>query len=465
MKRNRIAALLLALMMIASMLPAAMAANTYRLTVTITDSGAGATGAHVSDSTSYLTGSENLVAEIGKHVASNYEALKVFESPAMRDKLDRGLDSYTGKDSWTDFVTNEMRGATGDLLPLIADFDTTVNALTEGKTYSITYVNAVAGDVKAGVTYQVSAMLTRRTPSAPKPSSPLVNIQAAEDGKASLATKHGVNTVKTGDTVTIELTPENGYRTNRVVVTDKNGNPVSVKALDNNTYTFVVPVGGVSVATTFIQMPTPVDETGVDRMLNTSPDTAYIQGKADGKFHPSDSITRGQVATIFYRLLKEEYANVASTKSFQDVPADFWCADAVNTLATLGIVNGMTTEEFAPNKPITRAQFVAICARFADAAVEGEAFTDVPESYWAYDYISTGSGHGWINGVGGGKFDPNAPITRAQAVTIVNRMLCRIADRAVIDAVGDQFYHDVEDTHWAWYEIGEASQGDLTRGD
>lgn len=464
MNRNRIAALLLTLVMLMSMLPTAMAADTYKLTVAITDSGAGATGAYVTDSTSYLTGSENLVAEIGKHVASNYEALKVFESPAMRDKLDRGLDSYTGKDSWTDFVTNEMRGATGDLLPLIADFDATVNALTEGKTYSITYVNPVAGDAKAGVTYRVTATLTRRTPSAPKPSSPLVNIQTAEDGKASLANKHGVNSVKTGDTVTIELSPETGYRPNRVVVTDKNGNPVSVKALDNNTYTFVVPAGGVNVTTTFIQMPTPVNKTGVDRMLNTDPDTAFIQGKADGKFHPSDSITRGQVATIFYRLLKPEYANVAGTKDFKDVPDGFWCENAIKTLAELGIVNGMNTNEFAPNKPITRAQFVAICARFADAAVEGEAFTDVPEGYWAYDYISTGSGYGWINGVGEGRFDPNAPITRAQAVTIVNRMLCRIADRAVIDGVGDQFYHDVADTHWAWYEIGEASQGDLSRG-
>ena len=158
-------------------------------------------------------------------------------------------------------------------------------------------------------------------------------------------------------------------------------------------------------------------------------------------------------------------SNVTGTKDFKDVPAGFWCEDAIKTLAALGIVNGMTTEEFAPNKPITRAQFVAICARFADAAVEGETFTDVPESYWAYDYISTGSGYGWINGVGGGLFEPNAPITRAQAVAIVNRMLCRIADRASIDALEEQFYHDVADTHWAWYEIGEASQGELTRGD
>jgi len=470
MNRNRIAALLLALVMLTGMLPSALAANeTYKLTVTITDSGEGAANRTVTDYTNYLTGDTNLVATIGALVAGNYESLKIFESPAMRDKLDRGLEAYTNSSSWSDFVTREMAGASGDLLPLIADFDTTVDALTVGTAYSVTYTNAENGDAKEGVTYTVTVTLTRRTSSKPKPA---VNITDSEDGKTELVTgttssssSSSSNRVQAGETVTIELTPDEGYRPNRVVVTDKNGNPVSVKAQDNNTYTFVVPEGGVTVTTTFIQMPTPVEETGVDRMLNTDPDVAYIQGKSDGRFHPSDSITRGQVAAIFYRLLKAEYANVAANKRFDDVPADFWCADAVNTLATLGIVNGMTADEFAPNKAITRAQFVAICARFADSAAKGESFTDVPESYWAYDYISTGSGHGWINGVGNDKFDPNAPITRAQAVAIVNRMLCRIADRALIDGEGEQFYHDVADTHWAWYEVGEASQGDLTRGD
>jgi len=477
MKRNRIAALLLALVMMVSMLPTAMAANdTYKLTVTITDSGAGSTGGSVTDSVNYLTGDTNLLATIGTLVAGNYENLRIFESPAMRNRLDHGLRVYTDSGEWSEFVELfENDGAYGDLLPLIADFDTTVDALTPNRTYTITYLNVVDGDAKVGVTYTVSATLTKRTTSKPKPT---VEIKDSEDGKAELvsgttssstppstSSSASSHRVQVGEKVTIELTPDEGYRPNRVLVTDKNGDPVSVKAQDNNTYTFVVPAGGVTVTTTFIQMPTPVEETGVDRMLNTDPNSAYIQGKADGKFHPSDSITRGQVAAIFYRLLKEEYANTPHTKNFDDVPDDFWCSNAVNTLAALGIVNGMTADEFAPNKAITRAQFVAICARFADSMTEGETFIDVPEEYWAYDYISTGSGHGWINGVGGGRFDPNAPITRAQAVAIVNRMLCRIADRAAIDALEEQFYHDVSDTHWAWYDVGEASQGDLTRGD
>lgn len=492
MKRRstKLIAMLMTLAMLLSMLPVtAVAADTYKLTVTITDAGVGATGNEVSDSTSYLTGDTNLVTEIGKLVADSYfdengdpdlsSPLRGFASNAMRAKLEKGLKAYKASGDWEKFVTREMAGAEGDLLPLVSDFGTTLSDMESGKEYEITYTNPVAGDAKEGVTYTITAELTKRAssgggvvkpvdptpmdPIAPPADKPLIDFHPAEDGDHDLADHHDHDEVKPGDKVVIELEPEEGHRTNRVQVTDKNGNPVKITALDNDTYTFVVPVGGVTVTSTFIQNPTPVETTGVDRMLNTETTTAYIQGKADGKFHPSDSITRGQVATIFYRLLREEYAKVAQTKSFNDVPADFWCADAVNTLATLGIVNGMTDEIFDPNKPITRAQFVAICARFADVSIEGEDFHDVPETHWAYDYISTGSGFGWVNGVGGGAFDPNAPITRAQAVAIVNRMLCRIADRATIDALEEQFYHDVADHHWAWYDIGEASLGALTR--
>lgn len=487
-RRNRIAALLAALVLMLSMFPmTAAAVNVYRLTVTISDSGTGATGVRVTDSVNYLTSNTNLVATVGALVASNYyledgsvnpaSPLRAFRSDAMRQKLEKGLHAYrNGKNIWTEFVTDEMLGASGNLLPLISNFDAKVGALKTNQEYVITYVNPVDDDAKAGVKYTVTVKLTKRSSSkpdnivedeaeAPALGNALVIIQKSQNGSADLADSHIPSNVRVGDQVTIELLPEDGYRPNRVVVTDKQGKPISITAVDNNTYTFVVPEGGVIVTPNFILMPTSVDTTGVDRMLNTDPDTAYIQGKADGKFHPSDSITRGQVAAIFYRLLKAEYAQVEKTKSFSDVPADFWCADAVNTLATLGIVNGMNDKEFAPNKPITRAQFVAICARFADAPTVGDTFTDVPESHWAYDYICTGSGYGWINGVGGGLFDPNAPITRAQAVTIVNRMLCRIADRAAIDGYGSKFYPDVTDTHWAWYEIGEASKGILSRGD
>jgi len=477
MKGTRIAALVLALGMMISMLPTAMAANsTYKLTVTITDAGANATGNVVSDSTGYLTGETNLVATIGALVASNYyledgsvdpnTPLRGFQSDAMREKMEEGLRACrNGEAAWAEFVTEDMAGAMGgaegDLLSLIADFDATVDAMEPNRVYSITYVNPVAQDEREGVTYTITAQLTRRSSSA----KPLVTILPSDNGSAFLAQPQFPGSVYVGMTVTIKTEPAEGYRTNCVTAVDKNGKPVSLKALDNNAYALLVPAGGVTVAANFILMPMPVERSGVSRMLNTDGDMAYIQGLPDGNFHPSSSITRAQVATIFYRLLKEEQANVPHTKRFADVPDAFWGANAINTLAALGIVKGMTEEEFAPNQPITRAQFVAICARFAATAVEGDTFVDVPESHWAYDYISTGSGYGWINGVGEGRFAPNDPLTRAQAVAIVNRMLCRIADRAAIDGRGAPFYPDVTNTHWAWYEVGEASKGILSRED
>ena len=154
---------------------------------------------------------------------------------------------------------------------------------------------------------------------------------------------------------------------------------------------------------------------------------------------------------------------VEYTKTFSDVAPDAWYADAVHTLAALGIIKGMTEYTFAPNEPITRAQFMAICARFTKVSAEGDEFVDVPETHWAHDYISTASAFGWISGVGDGKFAPNDRVSRAATSVIVNRMLGRVPDRAAIDSTGVQRYGDVTGSFWAWYDINEASTGVLPR--
>jgi len=168
MNRNRIAALLLALVMLTGMLPSALAANeTYKLTVTITDSGEGAANRTVTDYTNYLTGDTNLVATIGALVAGNYESLKIFESPAMRDKLDRGLEAYTNSSSWSDFVTREMAGASGDLLPLIADFDTVMSLSLLEKAAALASAAkeeeaGAAPDIDPGLAAKIEAMIAER---------------------------------------------------------------------------------------------------------------------------------------------------------------------------------------------------------------------------------------------------------------------------------------------------------------
>ena len=197
------------------------------------------------------------------------------------------------------------------------------------------------------------------------------------------------------------------------------------------------------------------DMTGISKQLNTDQNIAYMQGMADGRFYPASSVTRGQVAQIFYRLLKEQ--KVSSKSTFTDVPDTLWCAEAVNALASLGIVEGVGNGKFAPNQPITRAEFVTICARFTQVSASGETFTDVPASHWAFDAISTAASFGWVNGVGNGQFAPNQHITRAQAAVLLNRLLGRcMAGQSYENA---RQYPDVPQTHWAWKNICEASDG------
>ena len=164
---------------------------------------------------------------------------------------------------------------------------------------------------------------------------------------------------------------------------------------------------------------------------------------------------------MFYRLLKN--VNAEQTKAFEDVQDNAWYSDAVNTLAAFDIVKGMTETTFDPDAPITRAQFVAICTRFAQIRMDGVTFKDVPEWHWANEYISTASAFGWVNGISEDLFAPDRSLTRAEAVTIVNRVLARIADRGYIDNIAERRYGDVHNLNWAWYDINEASLGQVIR--
>ena len=166
--------------------------------------------------------------------------------------------------------------------------------------------------------------------------------------------------------------------------------------------------------------------------LETGEHMAYMVGDDRGDFRPDANITRAEVVQMFYRLLRDQDVSVAGT--FSDVEEDAWYARAVNVLASLGMVNGVGGNQFAPERAITRAEFAAIAARFARAHNIGITFTDVPESHWAYDEICTAASYGWVNGVGGGRFDPDRLITRGEAAAMVNRMLGRLADKAAIDA-------------------------------
>lgn len=267
-----------------------------------------------------------------------------------------------------------------------------------------------------------------------------------------------------GTRVTITVKPDDGYRLNSLTVTDKDGNRIALTANADGTYTFIMPDSGVEVNANFSAAIADPADTGVADWLNTTDHTAYIYGFTDGDFGPGQNVTRAQVAAMFYRLLKNQ--NVASSASFSDVPAGAWYEDAVKTLAALGVITGYSDGTFRPNEPITRAQFSAIAVRFTDTAAESPlTFTDVPESYWAHDYIATAAGYGWVSGYGDGTFGPYDHITRAQTAVIINRMTGRLADRVAIDAGEGERFPDVPKTYWAWYDIIEATTThDYTKG-
>ena len=188
--------------------------------------------------------------------------------------------------------------------------------------------------------------------------------------------------------------------------------------------------------------------------LNGDDHYAYIVGYPDSTVRPQNGITRAEVATIFFRLLTDETRNANSTKSnsYSDVAASAWYNHAVSTLSAMGIVKGDSQGKFNPNAPITRAEFAAIAARFDDKAnTTAVDFSDIA-SHWAKNEISAAANNGWINGYTDGTFRPNNKITRAEAMTLVNRVLKRLPETAE-DLHNDMIkWSDNSDTS-AWYYL------------
>ena len=184
--------------------------------------------------------------------------------------------------------------------------------------------------------------------------------------------------------------------------------------------------------------------------LNGDDHYAYIVGYPNGNVEPNGNITRAEVATIFFRLLTEEVrtANSTQSNSLSDVTRGQWFNHAVSTLSSMGIVKGHNDGTFAPNAPITRAEFAAIAARFDDKNTDTSSkFTDIA-SHWAKNEIGIAANKGWINGYPDGTFRPNQYITRAEAMTLVNRVLNRLPENS----------SDLLDSMIKWPDNSDASQ-------
>ena len=195
--------------------------------------------------------------------------------------------------------------------------------------------------------------------------------------------------------------------------------------------------------------------------LNSDDHFAYVYGYPDGRVGPLNNITRAEVAAIFYRLLRKDIRMESQTteNSFDDVPADAWYVTEVSTLARLGVFVGRTTDVFAPDAPITRAEFATVCARFDQSgAAEDRDFSDIG-GHWAEQYIRQAAALGWVQGYPDGTFGPDRPITRAEAVTMINRVLRRNPGSKDDLLSGMKVCPDNPEGAWYYLEVQEATNG------
>ena len=195
--------------------------------------------------------------------------------------------------------------------------------------------------------------------------------------------------------------------------------------------------------------------------LNSDDHFAYVYGYPDGRVGPLNNITRAEVAAIFYRLLRKDIRMESQTteNSFDDVPADAWYVTEASTLARLGVFVGRTTDVFAPDAPITRAEFATVCARFDQSgAAEDRDFSDIG-GHWAEQYIRQAAALGWVQGYPDGTFGPDRPITRAEAVTMINRVLRRNPGSKDDLLSGMKVWPDNPEGAWYYLEVQEATNG------
>ena len=194
-------------------------------------------------------------------------------------------------------------------------------------------------------------------------------------------------------------------------------------------------------------------------LLNDDDHFAYVIGYKDGYVRPYGLISRAETTTIFFRLLKDSVrdGNLLTSNTYTDVPDNYWANTAISTMTGLGIVQGRSSTTFDPKAPITRAQFAAICARFDTGTSSGtQTFSDI-SGHWAEKYIQRAAELGWIKGFEDGTFRPDTYITRAQAMTMINRVLNRIPEENSDLLSNMNVWPDCNPGDWFYLAVQEAT--------
>ena len=312
----------------------------------------------------------------------------------------------------------------------------TFENVTADHTISVTFRSTGGGTVNPPTTYHT------------------ITASAGEGGSISPS---GRVTVANHGSRSFSITADEGWTVQNVVVDGVNVGP-------RGSYTFSDVTEDHTISVTFTEgnAPADPDESGVSEWFDTDDHYAYLHGYGDGTlFGPENPMTRAEAAQMFYNLLRDKSGGDRPV-TFEDVPEGAFYAEPVRVLASLGMINGTSPTTYEPDRPITRAEFVAIAMRFSNGEVTGEnIFSDVPEDAWYRDYVVGAVGYGWILGFQGedATFGPDQQITRSQATTVANRMLGRVADGVWIEGhMGElKLFEDVPRGHFAFRDIVEAT--------
>ncbi len=272
----------------------------------------------------------------------------------------------------------------------------------------------------------------------------------ASAGKGGYISPSGTQLVVEGRDKTFDIIVEENYRIDEVRV---DGQRIDLV----DTYTFKKVKNNHSIHVIFKEidkLEEPEEPKIKDSVaLDKNNEEVYMKGLPGNRFEPTKRMTRAEATVMFSRLLVERMdENVTYDVEFSDVQGDEWYANAVGYMVSLGVISGYPDGTFGGDKPITRGEFAVLASRFEELE-EGDynQFVDVSDGYWAKDYVNSVANKGWMIGYPDGRFKPEHYITRAEVVTLTNRMLERNYEKTSNPFV------DVEETYWAYEEICEAS--------
>ena len=285
----------------------------------------------------------------------------------------------------------------------------------------------------------------------------LITATAGDNGTI---TPSGAVAVPKGEAQTFKITPNDGYHIQDVKVDDKSVGAVKEYTFENVTEPHTIHATFARNSSGGSHKPTVTIPDDVPTGLNGKDHYAYVVGYPDGMVYPQKNITRAEVATIFFRLLEDETreANMTKSNSYNDMKDGAWYTCAVSTLSKMGIIKGYEDGSFKPDASISRAEFAAIAARFdPDGDKTPATFSDV-SSHWAKDEISIAANHGWIKGYEDGSFKPDQKITRAETMTLVNRVLNRLPEtKDDLHKDMKTWVDNMDETAWYYLAVQEAT--------